>query len=77
MDPISILAGIGAIAGAFSGFEKVYSVVVEGQPIINTNRYKPVVINRDAQGNLTMADKKVKVLQMHKINGKTYYKEIR
>jgi hypothetical protein len=77
MDPISILAGIGAVAGAFSGFEKVYSVVVEGRPIINTERYKSIVVEKDAQGNLKLGNKRVKILQMQKINGKIYYKEVR
>jgi len=39
VDPISIIAGFGAVFSAWAGVEKLYSVVVEGEPIINTNRY--------------------------------------
>lgn len=69
IDPITALTIFGAIFSTISGVEKIYSVVVEGEPIINTNRYHSQVPTQKMNRVYTVHNKKYDCIQYQ---GKKY-----
>jgi uncharacterized Zn-binding protein involved in type VI secretion len=65
VDIIGVLSVIGAIAGGISGIEKFKSVVIEGEPVINTDRFK-CKCSQEKPKAIKKKNKKVS------INGYTY-----